>query len=127
MRGIHWDVDPYRVLEDTFQTPVDGQAIDLLGHLLQDLQLLESQQGRILIHQFGGIQQRAGRRRLFPSSDDVGLGLLVSHDDLIEDILHLPRQDEVFSPGFGQFETVRRSRGGDRLEDDLVEMLLVGQ
>ena len=50
-------LDPHHVLKDSFQTAEDSKLVDLLGHLLQGLQLLQSQQGWVLIHQPRGVQQ----------------------------------------------------------------------
>lgn len=48
-------LDPHHVLEDSFQTAEDRELVDLLGHLLQGFQLLQTEQRRILIHQPRGV------------------------------------------------------------------------
>src|SRR4249919_2124127 len=48
-------------------------AADLLDQLLQRLELLETQQEWVVLHQLRGIEQRARRRSLLLPPDEVGL------------------------------------------------------
>ena len=49
-------LDPHHVLEDSVEASEDRELVDLLGHLLQSLQLLQSQQRRVLIHEPRGVE-----------------------------------------------------------------------
>src|ERR1700741_3029149 len=64
-------LDPHHVLKDSFQTAENCELVDLLGHLLQGLQLLEAEQRWVLIHEPRGVEQRPGRRRFLTALDEV--------------------------------------------------------
>ncbi len=87
---------------------MDRQTLDLPGQFLQRLQFLEAQHHRVLGHHLRRVEQRTGRVRLLAAADDVGLGLLLGGDDLVQDRAHLAGQDHVLHGQFGHLDAQGR-------------------
>ena len=74
VRRLQADQPRQQRIETLAVTGVEVDAADLLDRPLQRLQLLEPEQQRILIHQAGGVQERARRRGLLLAADQIRLG-----------------------------------------------------
>ena len=70
-------------------------AADLLHQPLEQLQLLEPQQQRVLLHQLGGVQERTRRRGLLLPADQVGLRHPLRLHHLVHQLADLAGQDHV--------------------------------
>src|SRR5262245_40598965 len=57
------NLNTHDILQHAIQTTEHRQLVDLLGHLLERLQLLQAQQSRVLVHESCGVEQRTGRCR----------------------------------------------------------------
>src|SRR6185312_2596273 len=88
-------LNAHHILQYALEAAEHGQLVDLLRHLLQRLELLQAQERRVLIHDSRGVEQRTRRRRLLATLDEVRLGDLLRLHHLVEDGLHLTRQDDV--------------------------------
>src|SRR6185312_8965152 len=105
----------------------DRELVDLLGHLLQRLQLFQPQKRAVLIHESRGVQQRPGRCRLLAALDQVGLSHLLRLHDLVENRLHLTRQDDVLHTHRTHRETVLLNLGAHNARDLTIQSALVAK
>ena len=69
--------------------------VDLLGDVAHGLELLEPHQHRVLPDHLGGVGHVARRGRILTTEDDVRGRRLLGLDHLVEQSLHLARQDDV--------------------------------
>jgi len=91
-----------RALEQRVQTADYGDLLYLVGNLLQRLEFLEPHQQRIILHQFGRVEQRPRCGRLFTTANQVGLRLLFGGDYLVEDVANVSGQDDVLESNYAQ-------------------------
>src|SRR3984957_117650 len=120
-------LDPYDVLQHAVKAAEDRQLVDLLRHLLQRLQLLQPQQRRVVVHQARGVEQGASRGRLLAPADQVRLCDLFRLHHLVEDRLHLTRQDDVLHTHRTDHYPVALELPGHNGADLAIERSLVAQ
>ena len=78
---------------------------DLRRQLLVRLELLQTQEDRVLGEQLGRVGHGASRRRFLPTHDDVGLSFLLGLDHPVEKRPHLARKDHVLDSELDDVET----------------------
>src|SRR5262245_33820148 len=117
--------DLHQILQYRVEATEHRDLVDLLGDLLQGLQLLEAQRGRVVFHHPGGVQQRAGRRGFLTAADHVRQRGLLGLHHLRQDGLHLTRQDDVLHADRVDLQAKAFHAALDVLRDHLVDQALV--
>src|SRR5882762_2405263 len=87
--------DLHQILEYCVEATEHRDLVDLLGDLLQSLQLLQAQRGRVVFHHPRSVQQGTGRRSFLTTADHVRQRGLLGLHHLRQDHLHFTRQDDV--------------------------------
>src|SRR5580692_1544805 len=96
-----------RAIEQRVQTADHGDLLHLVGDLLQRLELLEPHQQRIILHQFGRVEQRPRCGRLFTTANQVSLRLLFGGDYLVENVANVSGQDDVLESNYAHANAIR--------------------
>src|SRR3984957_8122040 len=94
----------HELIQDAVQAAEYRQLVDLLRHLLQRLQFLQTHKDRVVLDQLGGVERRTGRVRLFTAANDVGLRRLLRLHHAVEDLLHLAGQNHVLDADTQYFD-----------------------
>src|SRR5690242_7250427 len=120
-------LDPHHVLQHAVEATENRELVDLLGHLLQRLQLLHPKERRVLVHESRGVEQRAGRCRLLAAADQVRLSDLLRLDHLVEDGLHLTRQDYILDSDGTHCQSMLLDLRSHGVPDLTIECALVAE
>src|SRR5688572_9244414 len=105
---------------------VQVDASDLLHQALKALELLKTEQKRVLLHQLGGVQERTRRRGLLLAADQVGLRHALRLHHLVHELADLAGQDHVLHAELldldaGLAEARAHERTQLRVEHDLAD------
>src|SRR6266481_417816 len=117
----------HELIQDSVQAAEYRQLVDLLRHLLQRLQFLQTHKDRVVLDQLGGVERRTGRVRLFTAADDVGLRRLLRLHHAVEDILYLAGQDHVLDADTQYFDAQFTNAAAHVGKDIAIQRRLVAQ
>ena len=69
--------------------------LGISGDFLQNVQLTQPHESRVVVQELGGIGLAAHGRGFFPAHDQVGICRFFGFNNLIHELLHITRQNDI--------------------------------